>query len=281
MRRTTTTTNKVSVRKYDSIAAFVADVDTRPVNNIFKYSRQGSTDGSEYFTKTSDYPTAHNLLTNGDNETAKKIQSHFVRLNQLATTTRPKTRPFFVGGAPIVGAYLSGDPNCMLAKRPTATRARVLNLVYNCAVCGSVDADELAKAGAALLTAINTIEKNDVRINLYCAVCSEKNNEKICFAVRVKTDGQPLNLMQIAYPVAHPSFLRRHYFKVVETDPVIRSKKWVDSYGYVVEGAEAKQVITDAGIKYDAYLDFDSSGYGIRYDKPDQIVKRILTALKH
>lgn len=244
------------LKKYDSIHALAHDIDTATTNKIFQTERLSSSEGSETFTGTADWQTAHGLLLNGDTATAAKIQKHFVRLTSAAKVQRPRFAPAVVGNVPVVGAYLSGSPRAMLAKTPLNTRARVITIVYNVVADGGQRADELARRGAVVLAAVNAIEMSGVRVNLYAAVTAKKGSDTLTFCTRIKTDGQRLNIAQIAYPLANPSYLRRHYFRIVETADKLTSKHWPGSYGQVVEGADGRAAIKNAGVKYDACFDY-------------------------
>ena len=244
------------LKKFDSIHALAHEIDTATTSNIFKNERLGSSEGSRTFTGTADWQTAHGLLLNGDTATAAKVQKYFVRLTSSAKVQRPRFAPAVVGNVPVVGAYLSGSPKAMLAKRPTATRARVITIVYNVVADGSQNADELARRGAVVLAAVNAIEGSGVRVNLYAAVTAKKQNDTLTFCTRIKTDGQKLNIAQIAYPLANPSYLRRHYFRIVETADKLTSKHWPSGYGYVVNGNDGRTAIKNAGVKYNACFDY-------------------------
>ena len=253
-RKTNTTGVKNIICKYDNIFSFVDYCDTAKENAVFKNSYKESQRKGGSWSGAESWEQAHDLLKNGDADSMGKVNEYFVKYTKQATA--PRFRAAVAGAVPIVPAYLAGSPKSMLARQQAKTRAKVLTVVYNVCADSGQDANELARTGAKFLAAVNAIEKSGCRLNIYIAVCAEEDKEKVTFAVRVKTDGQRLNLMQIAYPLVNPSFLRRHYFKVIETNKELASEYWPGSYGHPVHGKDGENAITAAGMKYNAYLDY-------------------------
>ena len=105
-------------------------------------------------------------------------------------------------------------------KQTTYRNTKVLNFVYFIGASCDVDKKELAAAGAKLLNIINTLEAQGYRMNIFAARCivpiingKEQNKSRLNLAIKIKDSGKHLNITKIAYPIAHPSFFRRHCFK--------------------------------------------------------------------
>lgn len=270
---------KTFINKFETIHAFVEHINNAPTNKLFEGKYLVSDDPDKDFCGTPDFKTAHELLLNGDPTAAAKVKKEYTNIIARAKVQRPRPCPSVVGHTPIVGAYLAGDPVCMLAKKNRPTRARIVTIIYNTSVNCKTDANDMAKAGANLLAAINQIEANGVRVNLYTSeVCktNDRFDESLVTCIKIKTDCQPLNIMQIAYPIANPSFLRRHCFKVCETTQGLKSDIWRRKYGYPVHGLSAQKLLKQANIKFDAYLDYNDT-FGT---DPAQIVEKILANVK-
>jgi len=263
--------------KFNNIYSFAEFCNTAPVSKLFENESLYSDLGDPKFTGTKDFATANDLLRNGDQKSADKVKKEYTNIIARTKQNRPRPVPAIVGHTPIVGAFLAGDPVCMLAKKNRKTRARVVTIIYNTSVNCDIKADDMAKAGANLLAAINQIEANGVRVNLYAAEVSRaQDKEALVTVVRIKTDCQPLNIMQIAYPIANPSFLRRHIFRITEITQGLTEKRWVSGYGTSVHGARAKELLKGANVKYDSYLDYEDT-HGTN---PAQLVAKILENVK-
>lgn len=270
---------KTFVQKFNSIYSFADYCNNAPISKLFADERLASNTGSANYSGTENFETANRLLRDGDPTAAAKVKKEYTNIIARAKVQRPRPCPSVVGHTPIVGAFLAGDPVCMLAKKNRPTRARVITIIYNTSVNCDIEANDMAKAGANLLAAVNQIEANGVRVNLFAAEVSKargKRDESLVTTVQIKKDSQPLNLMQIAYPIANPSFLRRHMLRIVETTQGLTEKNWVSGYGYAVHGQQAKNLLDGAKLKYDSYLDYNDT-FGT---DPAQIVEKILANVK-
>ena len=107
----------------------------------------------------------------------------------------------------------------MLASKKITTKTKVINIIYNISVPGSLEASSIVNAGAKMVSIIRYLEKNGIRVNLYTiwAIWDKKSDHRCAFFVKIKDAGAPLNLLNIAYPIINPSMLRRHGFKWLET----------------------------------------------------------------
>ena len=60
-----------------------------------------------------------------------------------------------------------------------------------------------------------------VRLNVMFAVTNGRGNAHIICKVCVKQPDERLNISKISFALAHPSMLRRHFLRWMETDPFI------------------------------------------------------------
>lgn len=207
--------------RYNSIADFKKSLERKKIGKMYDESE-------EYiFTKdfcgTSTHEEADELLINGDTFTAKIIEG--CNKNKRLDRTTNTIKQDFCGFVPNVGAVVSGSPiNMYNVKQTTYRNTKVLNIVYFIGAGYNVRTKELSAAGAKLLNVINTLEARGYRINLFAARCvipningKQQSNSLLNLAVKIKDSGKHLNITKIAYPIAHPSFFRRHCFKWADT----------------------------------------------------------------
>lgn len=77
-------------------------------------------------------------------------------------------------------------------------------------------------------------------------------------SVKVKDPGQYLDIRKLAYILVNPSFLRRHFFRLAETDPELTQSYWNIGYGFVLDDDEMKNVIKGIpSLKDIKYLSFE------------------------
>ena len=128
----------------------------------------------------------------------------------------------------------------MIASKKIVTKTKVINIIYNISVPGSLEASGIVNAGAKMVSIIRYLEQNNIRVNLYTiwATWDKKSGHRCAFYVKIKDAGAPLNLLNIAYPIINPSMLRRHGFKWLETIPTkIPTGDYLKGYGAPVSGA--------------------------------------------
>lgn len=207
--------------RYNSIAEFQKALERKKIGKMYDENNEYVFDKD--FCGTNTHKEADELLINGDTFTAKIIEgcNKNKRLNRTTNTIKQD----FCGFVPNVGAVVSGSPiNMYNAKQTTYKNTKVLNFVYFIGASCDVDKKELAAAGAKLLNIINTLEARGYRTNIFAARCivpiiNEKvqNKSRLNLAIKIKDSGRHLNITKIAYPIAHPSFFRRHCFKWADT----------------------------------------------------------------
>lgn len=207
--------------RYNSIADFKKSLERKKIGKMYDENNEYVFDKD--FCGTSTHKEADELLTNGDTFTAKIIQGCNIQKKNNRTTNTIKQD--FCGFVPNVGAVVSGSPlNMYNVKQTTYRNTKVLNIVYFIGASCDVDKNELAAAGAKLLNIINTLEAQGYRTNVFAARCivpiingKTQNKSLLNLAVKIKDSGKHLNITKIAYPIAHPSFFRRHCFKWADT----------------------------------------------------------------
>lgn len=229
---------------FPSLGVFLNTIDNRPLNKVFQdANKESSKTGGFSFTGTHDYQEASSLMLHGDSTNLDKLVAvDGVDLSQLRGSKKVNRQQKSVcGGFPLVPVYLTGVPKNMLASKKISVKTKVINIIYNISVPGSLDAVDIIKAGAKMVSIIRYLEQNNIRVNLYTiwATWERKSEHRCAFFVKIKDAGAPLNLLNIAYPVINPSMLRRHGFRWLETIPIkIPQGDYILGYGSPVSGAK-------------------------------------------
>lgn len=240
-KKKTTTTNKDVFERYESISEFVNTVNARPVDPFYTGREMSHYELRQSWYYTNSYEEADDLLMNGDLETAKKMNAKACNIKQAKGVKNIITRGP-VGFVPNVPAYLSGDPNNMFSVRSQSYKStKVINLIINNTVSSEVDADDLAEYGVKILNIAQALESKGYRMNIYASTLAsfkDSKNQGILL-VKIKDSGKPLNLTKVAYPLANPSFLRRHILRWIETTGNTKHK----NYGSVCSASESKEFL--------------------------------------
>lgn len=241
--------------KYNTVGEFAKHLENAKYQKAFeKRVQQGGSQGSEFsFYGTKDYEEADRLLLFGDKNLQKKIEEAGVYTTRMKLKYQANKKQVYssvVGFAPNVPAYIAGAPNSMINQRQVKTRQRVVTVMYNTSVSCCVSADEIIKATAQMISGIMLLEANGIRVNVYVGEitkCTE-DNQKFVWLMRIKDSGQKIDTLKMSYPLAHPSMLRRHAFKLLETTPDV-SSGFVSNYGMPINSEkESLDILKAAGV---------------------------------
>jgi len=260
---------KTIVRKFNSLAEYNAYLESGETNKIFAGSIGLSiheTSGSFEGTKT--WEEATNLMMNGDKErhnTLKAARQEFRVASNAGTCSRRTMVRGVAGFMPNVPAAVMNMPQAMFDVKTTKHSARVLDVMYVPAASYIHAASEIDACGMKVAKAVYHTEANGVRVNLWIVI-GAKNNENIIVAVRVKTADQYGNLLKAAYPLAHPSFLRRQFLRAEEVDKDLTDRGFRDGHGYVMPLDEIKRNMDD---NFDVALSF----YDVRLMSQEDVNK--------
>lgn len=258
-----------TIKKFESLTALSAFIESTPANGYFKNHELKSIDGSEGFTGTKDYAAADEFLLHGWQAGAERVRA-IMTATATATAERPRLFNSVVGYAPNIGRCLSGHPLNMYNKKRVRVPARVVDIVYNCGVAGSVDASDIEETAAKLFNVIASLEWGGIRVNLWAVNCARNSEHNYYyFATKIKTASQPFNLLKMCYPVVHPSFLRRHYFAVIERAAL--PGNWY-GYGCVISLEKQKELTAAAGISTNNIFDY--------YRLKDMTEENIINSIK-
>lgn len=211
----------------------------RPNNKNMRNEHSSGKTNDPMWYGTKDYAEAEKMLVNGyleilgqlkdDVKAKSKISSKFTE--DLAHPI-PHTAP--VGYCPCVPNAIRGLPNSMISVDRKPMKRKTLSILY--AMGGNCDksAKYFTEAGAALLSAIDIVEKSGVQtqIKLCFMPDAPHNMSELCFpTVVIKNYGERYSLQKISFPLAHPSMFRRIGFKWLETSPDIKGD-YTNGYGH-------------------------------------------------
>ena len=76
---------------------------------------------------------------------------------------------------------------------------------------------------------VKRLESQGYRCNLNIVLGVFKGTRRFIVKVRIKNANEKLNVSKLAFPMVHPSMLRRLFFRFIEVYPKVTS---VFSYGY-------------------------------------------------
>ena len=207
----------VNVSYYETIDELTNHLEATP-----SLRHNAAEEGDYDFTGTKSFKEAIDLCKYGDEELRKYIYEQNLKFDNVDTCNKVKrsTVNDVVGFMPNVPNYIMGVPTNMIRDNRTMINSKVLNVYINVSAAWYVNKDDIKRIAAKYVCAINKLEEEGYRCNIYAGSAGERMSKKNLLVVKIKSDKEPMNLAKMAFPLCHPSMLRRLKFKWMEIIPL-------------------------------------------------------------
>lgn len=156
-----------------------------------------------------------------------------------------------VGYQAIVPNYLMGIPQNMVNCRTVVQKKKIITLNKCIDYSASVSASQILEYSTQTLRIIQSLEKQGYSINLNILDGYDCGNKEI-IKVRIKSAGEKLNVNKLAFPLLHPSMLRRIMFRYVEISDTTQYRTTWANIGSCVYGSVYKDILAQQN---EIYLD--------------------------
>jgi len=234
------------VDKFDSFNGFLDTMASRPKTKFFRLesSKPGSWSGSK------NWEEADNLARNGWKECLGILKEAKSRKGLDATQEREKMQAHasVVGFAPIVPNAIAGIPKSMIHRDRCPAKVRAITIAYGFQAHCGVEPEEMEAAAKKLLQTIKSLEMSNIRVELLAGNTVCEYGRIYSLQVKIKGWQDPINYLKVAYPMAHPSMLRRHAFRALETCPMISeyfAYQLRDGYGRPISNDYSDAEVSD------------------------------------
>lgn len=148
-----------------------------------------------------------------------------------------------------VGAYMSGEPECMVEFMEDERPNNSVKIVFNVAESSTVKIQQIMNRAACVAGVIEYLENRGVSTEVHLMKCSNHSDgyssgTDVGIFVKVKESGERLNI-NLLTGIFHPAFYRRIIFNLVEK---IYPKSANASYGYPIKDQKTiNEILTKAG----------------------------------
>lgn len=204
------------------------------INDVVNFIRNGkitptykndpaSIKETKSFTGTESYEEAEDLLLHGWDEMARELTKS---LREVNTSVSFKNRNCYgvAGYQCSVPRYLQGIPTNMISKKRVPVKNKIINITKSICYSCRVNTKTIKEESVKILRLVNQLESQGYRVNLNIASVSTNNRRILepkmnCFVIKIKDASQRMNIKQMAFPLVHPSMLRRFEFALVERLP--------------------------------------------------------------
>ena len=236
---------KTYIREFNGLNDFEDYITKTPLNKVFQWEKIISVNADYKFTQTNSYNEAVQLFNNGWNDMAKNItQKLNVIKNQQVDSEVQKIMYDVVGFQASVPRYLQGIPTSMVNKKRVPIKQKVITLNKDISYNALTSTEDIIDASVQTLQLIKKIEAQGIRVNLNLIFGSMAGSTKEVVKIRLKSANERLNVSKLAFPLVHPSMLRRLIFRYIEVAPTITDAyKW--GYGKPLDGSQLKTYCKD------------------------------------
>lgn len=204
---------KNNVYEFDSMSEYISTLRNTPPKGSTEESNKY---GYEKFYGTKTYKEAEELATNGWAECAKRLTKEYDMKVSQEVEKYMRTYLATAGYQAIVPLYLNGCPNNMINSRIEVKKQKVLSVVKSVGFRGDVTVKAIEEESLKTLILIRMLEKKGYRVNLYTLNGFRIGNKTYYVRVKVKGAAERLNISKLAFPLVHPSMLRRLNFRFRE-----------------------------------------------------------------
>ena len=236
--------NKTEVIQFDSLHEFYQYLISTPFNKAFCWAEHSSVSGSQHWTKTKDFSEAVELFKNGWSEMATNlVQRLKVIENKTEPTMKPKNTMSVCGYQAIVPMYLNGQPNNMLNKKMVPVKQKVITVNKSIDYHAGIKADTIVEESIKAMQIVKKLEAQGYRCNLNLVLGSSAGypEKQFIIKVRIKSANEKMNVSKLAFPLVHPSMLRRLFFRFIEVYPNV-TDSFVSGYGRPATSNEMRKV---------------------------------------
>ena len=199
---------------------------------------------------------AHETARSGIGFTPQMIQFR-ERLLASVCVARTEQAYWDTAGAEInMGAYLNGEPECMLDYRQDTGKARVkLILVVKLDCASVVGVERLQQRGVAYMALIDALEMSGLySVRLFCYASTDRDPHTVL--VQLKDEATQYDPSAVAFAMAHPSFYRRLVFGdydiAVGENRRGQHASWRNGYSSAAASIDLPPELTDGCIVHSA-----------------------------
>lgn len=226
------------IRHFDNMNEFYNYITTTPTNDIFSTRVLQSKKPDKGFSGTSSFSEAVDLFKHGWDVMAKRLNKDLKEITGSMQVSNKRRAQFdVVGFQASVPRYLQGIPTNMVNQKIVQQKQKVVTFTKDISYSAKFDTEQIIDESVKALQIIKTIEAQGVRCNLNIIHGSgvkaggNVNAMENILKIRIKNANERLNISKLAFPLVHPSMLRRLIFRYIETSPTFSNRNYTWGYG--------------------------------------------------
>lgn len=217
---------------FATIGELLQTLKTSPTNAVFTGHTLGSkTTSRPYWYGTANYLEAYKLLTEGWIPEAEKLAKKVPIKTVSSNVSKSRPQYSVVGSQASVPRYLQGIPTNMIDRRPQIQKQKIISLYKSLSYAAFYTTEQIEQEGIKALQIIQLLENKGYRVKLTMFWSVTANYDTATLSVTIKQPDERLALSKMAFPLIHPSMLRRICFNWLETSPSVQNSGFTYGYG--------------------------------------------------
>ena len=228
---------EVLYENFPSLENLVSVLAQRPNNECMR-GEHASDRRDVHFFGSHSYKEAVEIMRTGYDEAAKKLKTDVRQKNKIqgkymAMVKHPIPHNAVVGYIPNVPNAIRNIPESMITKDLKPVKRKTIRILFSqCGNCGR-NTDWFSNAGAALLSAVELIEKSGIQTRIDLVFMAAQGYNQLAFpTVKIKNYDERYSFQKVSFPLVHPSMFRRIGFKWLETSPQVNDDRYPMGYGH-------------------------------------------------
>jgi hypothetical protein len=226
--------------EFESITDFVNYLNSNPL--LHDKNKCSSIMGTKSFTNTKNYEEAEDLLLHGWSYGTEQIKKQ-ISIKTNNNTTKKKNVYSVQGFQACVPRYLQGLPDSMIYSKQIPIKNKVIVINKNIGYNFGTKTKTILEESVKCLKCVQELESQGYKVQLNVILAfGNYNSTNCCYDNKSKLNGliakvcvkkasQRLNLKQVAFPLLHPSMLRRMIFRLEEIIPECKTGFVGKGYG--------------------------------------------------
>ncbi|MDT0342330.1 DUF7192 family protein [Streptomyces litchfieldiae] len=120
-----------------------------------------------------------------------------------------------------IGAYLAGEPECMVDAVPQrlSSRGRVVTFLVPAGYIHTTPHASVVNRGMALTALCSAIIAAGHSVEIWSGFCAHLGKKRCAAVAKVISAAEPLDVGRLLFAMAHPAMLRRLWFAVWDSAP--------------------------------------------------------------
>jgi hypothetical protein len=202
---------------FDNYTEFIEAADSKP--DTFKHSSYFGRSGNYWMgNDVSSYQDALNLARLGWTAGRNQVSAIAEQINLAGHVRKPDIMFDVTGdGGFDMGKVISGEPESMMYFQDTEvehTHGKIIRMLVNTTISGGLDESVYRARGAAIVALVDCLESAGYRLDIAATFCEESVHSDGVF-VPIKKSDEHLQIDQVAFALAHPSFPRCFAHQVI------------------------------------------------------------------